>query len=139
MPDPRACLAELADEAIATAGEYYADLAAISVGGAQGTGSTVGRARSLGPTAAAKLLYALRPHALMPWDAAIAQHLHGARDAAAYASHQRLGRDWARRLLAEAGLAEAELAAAFGQPGRSLAKMLDDYCYLVFTRGDPSG
>jgi hypothetical protein len=30
---------------------------------------------------------------------------------------------------------EAELGEHLGQPGRSLAKMLDDYCYLTFTRG----
>ena len=57
------------------------------------------------------------------------------RDSAAYARHQRLGRGWARRILAEAGRDEAALADALGRPGRTLAKMLDEYCYLAITRG----
>lgn len=127
MPDTETSLAELTDEMITVLGECYADLAATPVGQA-------GRVRSLGPTAASKLLYALRPRAVMMWDEAIARRLHGARDAAAYSGHQRLGRAWARRLLAEAGLDEKSLAVTLGCPGRSLAKMLDDYCYLRFTR-----
>ncbi|WP_433189616.1 hypothetical protein [Actinoallomurus sp. CA-150999] len=127
LPDEDTALSALTDEAIAELGECYADLVAAQVG------SPV-RPRALGPTAASKLLHALRPKALMPWDEAIADHLHGARDAAAYAAHQRLGRAWATALLAEAGLAEEELADLIGRPGRPLAKMLDDYCYLRFTR-----
>jgi hypothetical protein len=96
-------------------------------------GSAV-RPRSLGSAAASKLLHALRPRALMPWDEAIADHLHGARDAAAYAAHQRVGRAWAAALLAGAGVGEETLAGLPGRPGRTLAKMLDDYCYLRFTR-----
>jgi hypothetical protein len=121
-------LANLTDEQIGYAAECYADLAALPV--ALGKGG-----RSLGPTAAAKLLYALKPASLMPWDAAIADQLHGGRDSAAYARHQRLGRGWARLILAEAGRDEAALADALGRPGRTLAKMLDEYCYLAITRG----
>jgi hypothetical protein len=121
-------LAALTDEQIVDAGRCYLDLAAAPV--AQGRA-----ARSLGPTAASKLLHALRPGSLMPWDVAIAGHLHGGRDASAYARHQRLGRCWARRILAEAGCDEAGLAQMIGRPGRTLAKMLDDYCYMVITRG----
>ena len=63
--------------------------------------------------------------------------LHGRRDADAYAAHQRLGRTWARHLLGEAGTDEETLSRHLGQPGRPLAKLLDDYCYLVFTRQEP--
>jgi hypothetical protein len=124
----QARLTDLTDEQIGYAAECYADLAALPIALGEG-------ARSLGPTAASKLLYALRPASLMPWDAAIAQHLHGGRDAAAYARHLRLGRRWARRILAEAGCDEAALADVLGHPDRTLAKMLDDYCYLTITRG----
>jgi hypothetical protein len=122
-------LAQLTDEDIALLGEYYADLAHLTVG-------TPGRPRSLGPTAAAKALYRLRPRTFMPWDDAIANSLHGARDAVAFMAHQRLGRSWARRLLDESGLDERALASALGSEGRSLPKLLDDYCYMRFTRGD---
>ena len=92
-----------------------------------------GRSRSMGPTAAAKTLYALRPQSVMPWDLAIAAHLHGARDGAAFTNHLALGRRWARSLLVESGLEEAELVAAFGRPGSSLARILDEYCYVRYT------
>ncbi|KUO18859.1 hypothetical protein AQJ91_23205 [Streptomyces dysideae] len=122
-------LAQLTDEDITLLGEYYADLANLTVG-------TPGRPRSLGPTAAAKTLYRLRPRTFMPWDDAIANSLHGARDAAAFKAHQSLGRSWARRLLDESGLDERALASALDSEGRSLPKLLDDYCYMRFTRGD---
>lgn len=93
------------------------------------------RARTLGPTAAAKALYAVTPAAAMPWDAAIAARLHGGRDAEAYRRHLRLGRAWARAVLDEAGTDEEALAAAVGRPGHSLAKLLDEWCYLAFTVG----
>lgn len=126
---PEMPLAQLTDEDVTLLGEYYADLANLTVG-------TPGRPRSLGPTAAAKTLYRLRPRTFMPWDDAIANSLHGARDAAAFMAHQSLGRSWARRLLDESGLDEWGLALALDSEGRSLPKLLDDYCYMRFTRGD---
>ena len=69
----------------------------------------------------------------MPWDAAIALALHGARDGDAFARHLRLGREWARALLAETGLTESNLVAAAGRPMTPLAKVLDEYCYVRIT------
>ena len=88
--------------------------------------------RRLGPTAAAKALFALRPEAIMPWDAAIATGLHGARDGAAFHRHLALGRAWARSVVAEAGSADA-VAGLVGRPGMSLAKILDEYLYVTIT------
>jgi hypothetical protein len=59
--------------------------------------------------------------------------LHGARDGNAFARHQRLGREWAMALLDETGLAEPQLAVAAGRPGASLAKLIDEYCYVRIT------
>jgi hypothetical protein len=89
--------------------------------------------RTLSSTAAAKALFALRPRTVMPWDAAIALALHGARDGDAFARHQALGRGWADALLADTRLTEPRLAAAAGRPGASLAKLLDEYCYMGIT------
>jgi hypothetical protein len=69
----------------------------------------------------------------MPWDMAIARRLHGGRDGAAFAGHLRLGREWGRQLLRETGWDETRLAAELGQPGASLARLLDQYCYVSFT------
>jgi hypothetical protein len=87
----------------------------------------------MGATASAKALYALRPATVMPWDLMIAERLHGGRDRAAFAAHLRLGRSWARQLLADTGWDEPRLAAELGQPGATLARLLDQYCYIRFT------
>ncbi|UUV33153.1 hypothetical protein NQK81_06775 [Amycolatopsis roodepoortensis] len=124
---PSADLAGLTDAEIDAAAKAYADLSGVVV--------SAGRTRrTLGPTAAAKALYALRPNMIMPWDAAIAAALHGARDVAAFGAHLRLGRAWATAVIAEAGVGGAEIPALVGRPV-SLAKILDEYLYVAFTMG----
>jgi hypothetical protein len=124
---PTAGLSLLADDDTDVLGEAYAELAAIPV-------RLAPRGRTLSATAAAKSMYALRPTGAMPWDAAIAVRLHGRRDAGAFAAHLRMGRDWALAVIAEAGVAEADVPALVGRPGISLAKVLDEYCYLRITK-----
>jgi hypothetical protein len=112
------------DDDLTALGDAYAALAA----------TPAGPTRTLGPTAAAKALYALRPETVMPWDAAIAVALHGARDGAAFTRHLSLGRDWAEALAAQTGIDDAALPAFLGRPGVSLAKILDEYTYVLITR-----
>jgi hypothetical protein len=123
---PRSTLAQLRDPQVERLGEAHASLAALTATGGP-------RPRTLSSTAAAKTLFALRPRTVVPWDAAIAVALHGARDGNAFARHQRLGREWAMALLDETGLAEPQLAVAAGRPGASLAKLIDEYCYVRIT------
>jgi hypothetical protein len=113
---PRHDLATLTDGEIGATSEAYAALTEVAVSDK----------RRLGPTAAAKALYALRPEAVMPWDAAIAARLYGARDAGAFAQHLRLGRAWAQAVLARGPVAL--------RPGISLAKLLDEHLYETITR-----
>ncbi|MFA7761500.1 MmcQ/YjbR family DNA-binding protein [Streptomyces sp. NPDC048723] len=116
-------LARLTPREISRFAAAYEELAALPIG-----------RRSLGPTAAAKALYALRPDSVMPWDAAIAQRLYGVRDGAAFARHLELGRSWARAALEEGGgQGEATLCAEIGRPGVSLAKILDEHLYVTIT------
>ena len=123
-------LVQLSDDELRTLGAAYGRLSAATVAFDKN-----GRARSMGPTAAAKALYALRPNSVMPWDLAIAVQLHGGRDEAAFTDHLALGRRWAKALLVESGLEEAQLVAELGRPGSSLAKVLDEYCYVRYTLG----
>jgi hypothetical protein len=123
---PTRPLARLGETEIERLGAAHDALSALPVT----AGTTV---RTLSSTAAAKMLFAIRPRTVMPWDGAIALALHGARDGAAFARHQRLGRDWAHALLAGTGLTEAKLVAAAGRPGVPLAKLLDEYCYVRIT------
>jgi hypothetical protein len=123
---PETSLARLTDAGVDAAAESYASLAQVCV-------SAGGAARTLGPTAAAKLLYALRPAAIMPWDAAIAIRMYGARDGAAFGRHLRLGRSWARAVIAETGADETTLPGLIGRPAISLAKILDEHLYVTIT------
>jgi hypothetical protein len=124
---PPVSLMALTDPQIDRLAEAYAALQALPAG----------PTRTLGPTAAAKALYALRPAAVMPWDAAIAARLHGGRDGAAFARHLRCGRAWARAVLAESGLTERQLPAELGRGSVPLAKVLDDYLYVTITAAAP--
>lgn len=119
---PSVGLVDLSDRDIDQVADAYAALSAMPAAAG----------RQLGPTAAAKALFALRPEAIMPWDAAIATGLHGARDGAAFHRHLALGRAWARSVVAEAGSADA-VAGLVGRPGMSLAKILDEYLYVTIT------
>lgn len=123
-------MVQLSDDELRTLGAAYDSLSASIV-----AYDKTGKARSMGPTAAAKTLYALKPNSVMPWDLAIAAQLHGARDRAAFTNHLALGRCWAKSLLAESGLDEPQLVAELGCPGSSLAKVLDEYCYVRYTLG----
>jgi len=123
-------LAELSDGEIDAIADAFADLSAAAV-----AIDARGHDRTMGPTAAAKCLYALRPHSVMPWDLMIAERLHGGRDRDAFAAHLRLGRRWAQDLLTTAGLEETALLADLDRSGATLAKVLDEYCYLRYTAG----
>ncbi len=125
---PRPSLDRLSDAAIRRLVAPFDALAAVRVT----------PARTLGSTATAKALYALRPRSVLPWDAAIATTLHGGRDGAAFARHLMLGRDWANALLAELGsrgrsVTAAEAPALLGRGGVSLAKILDEYTFVTIT------
>jgi hypothetical protein len=122
---PDVSLVSLTDESIDAVASAYTELAALPVANGKVR-------RTLGPTAAAKALYAMRPNAIMPWDAAIAARLHGGRDGAAFGRHLRLGREWAAKVIAEAGGEEA-VAEIVGRPGIPLAKILDEYLYVTIT------
>jgi len=125
---PQATLDRLSDAAISGLVVPFDALAAVRVA----------PARTLGSTAAAKALYALRPRSVLPWDAAIATTLHGGRDGAAFARHLTLGRSWANGVLAELGshgrpVSAAGAPALLGRGGVSLAKILDEYAFVTIT------
>jgi hypothetical protein len=116
----------LSDDEIDMVADAYQALASVEV--------TDGRSRrTLGPTAAAKALYALRPRAVMPWDAAIAAHFHDTRDGVSFGRHLRMGREWARAVITESGVDVDEVPDVVGRPAIPLAKILDEYLYVTIT------
>jgi hypothetical protein len=128
---PRTSLVLLSDTEIGLLSRAYEELAMIPV--KLGNGG-----RTLGPTAAAKTLYAVHPAGVMPWDAAIAARLHGARNSAAFAAHLRLGRDWAIALLDATGADEYTIPTLAGRASVPLSKLLDEHLYIVITRDGKS-
>lgn len=126
-------LAQLTDvqlEAVSRAyGDLYVRPAAVS-----GTG----RSRRVGPTAAAKLLYFVRPHAVTAWDRAIAAHTGGGQDQAAFLRHLTVCRMWAASLEAEGrplGLRPREIGPYLDRPASSVAKLIDEWLYATISGG----
>lgn len=133
LPHPGQRLAQLTDARLEAAGRAYAGVylrpAAVS---------PAGRARAFGPTAAAKLLYFIRPLAIPPWDNAISLRTGAGRDDAAFGRHLTVCRGWAQDLEAEAselGLAPGEIGAYLGRPASSVARLIDEWLYTTITAG----
>ena len=125
-----AVLANTDLQAISSAyGDLYLRPAAIS---------KPGRIRRVGPTAAAKLLYFVRSHAVTAWDEKISLRTGGDRDQAAFLRHLTTCRDWASSLEAEArelGLKPGEIGPYLGRPASSVAKLIDEWLYATITGG----
>jgi hypothetical protein len=133
LPPDGQRLAVLTDARLASISRAYAGLyqrpAAVT---------KAGRARTLGPTATAKLLYFLRPEAISPWDKAISASTGGGSDGDAFRAHLTLCRGWARELEAEGhalGLRPGQIAAHLGRPGSSVARLIDEWLYATITAG----
>ena len=130
---PAAPLHRLDDPQIDLLAEAYADLAqrpaSVPVGHS-------GRARHVAPTAAAKLMFVLRPSTVTAWDARIAHRTVGGTSAQHFAEHLRRARRWCGLVLAEAERAKIDdIPAHVGRPTSSLAKLMDEWNYLTITRG----
>jgi hypothetical protein len=125
---PQDLLVLLQDKAIETIAESFASLVDRSA-------VTNGRSRRFGPTATAKILYAVRPETVTAWDERIAADIGGA-DGAAFGRHMLRARDWARTLDQEAKrLGIEDLPAYLGRSESSLAKVIDEWLYLTISRG----
>ena len=130
-------LAELGDAEIGALADGYADLAARPAALLVRGGAPAGY-RAIAPTAASKIMFALRPETVPAWDAAIARATVGGTSRDQFASHVEAARAWARAIQDEArrrGI--ADIAAHVGRPGASLARVRDEWLYLTVTRGCP--
>ena len=97
-----------------------------------------GRTRRVGPTAAAKLLYFVRPVAVTAWDNAISLRTGEGRDEAAFLKHLTTCRAWATNLEAEGrqlGLQPGEIGPYLHRPASSVAKLIDEWLYDTITGG----
>jgi len=127
-------VAELSDADVGTLADGYADLAARPAALLSRGGAPVGH-RAISATAASKIMFALRPETVPPWDAAIARATAGGTSRDHFASHLEAARAWAGAVQDEArrhGI--ADVPAYVGRPGSSLARVWDEWLYLTITR-----
>lgn len=133
LPPESQRLAQLTDAQLLTVSGAYGDLyvrpAAIS---------RTGRTRRIGATAAAKLLYFVRPCTVTAWDKAISSRTGDGQDEAAFLRHLTTCREWAKDLEAEGrqlGLESSEIGPHLGRPASSVAKLIDEWLYGTITGG----
>lgn len=133
LPAEHLRLTQLADGHLQAVGLAYAKLyrrpAAVN---------RAGTIRSVGPTAAAKLLYFVRPLAVTAWDKAISARTGRGDDEAAFLRHLTACRSWAQDLEAEAGklgLKPSEIGPYLDRPTSSVAKLIDEWLYATITGG----
>ena len=91
----------------------------------------------VGATGGAKIMYALRPHALPPWDDAIRDRFHCDGSADSYASFIRTVMHEIEELLADAathGVSRSQLPAIIGRSESTLPKIVDEYFWVTVTR-----
>jgi hypothetical protein len=123
LPGVATEIADLGEDDLAEFGRAFGDLSV-----ATSARDRAGRSRRIGPTAASKVLWVLRPAAVAPWDVAIAHR----RGADGWVEHQRVLGRWARDLReANPGV---DVPARVDRAGTSVARILDEWCYLTVTR-----
>jgi len=91
----------------------------------------------IGPTGAAKILFALRPDALVPWDIPIRSDHELDGTAVSYRSFLIIVRDHLNELNSECekyGTNLKDLPVLLGRPESSLVKLVDEFFWVTITR-----
>jgi hypothetical protein len=92
---------------------------------------------TFGATGAAKILFALRPNAFAPWDDPIRAARGWGLDAGSFQSYLTDAASQLRALAAEANVTVSALPALVGRPSSTPPKLIDEYNWVVLTRGCP--
>jgi hypothetical protein len=90
---------------------------------------------AFGDTAAAKLLFALRPQVFPPWDESIRLAFGRPGGADAYARLLRLSAAALDGLAARLAVGVSDLPESLGRPGSSPPKLVDEFLFVRITRG----
>lgn len=94
----------------------------------------------VGPTGAAKILFALRPNSLIPWDEAIRKKFDPDRTANPYSEYLRKAINLLEELskdCKENGFELSELPQKLNRPESSLAKIIDEFYWVTVSRKCP--
>ncbi len=101
------------------------------------TGNTQTSRIGIGPTGAAKILFALRPNAMVPWDIPIRSDHKLDGSAQSYRSFLITVRDHLFELKSECekhGIQFENLPVLLGRPESSLVKLVDEFFWVTITR-----
>jgi hypothetical protein len=100
---------------------------------------------SVGPTGASKILFAIRPKALIPWDAQIRQHfkrqLNCDKDDESYIAYHReviKMLDKLKKQCESHGLQLINLPKILNRPNSSIPKLIDEYHWVTITNNSPA-
>ena len=141
LPKPGASLSKLKPRQLEVTADAYADVKEREAS-RRPTKSGGVAIVTVGATGAAKILHALRPKVLPPWDEPIraALGLDGSRDS--YLAYLVDVQQQVRGIEAEAATRQiTNVPRALGRPRSSLPKMIDEYYWITLTRKlvPPSG
>jgi len=92
---------------------------------------------SVGATGAAKILFALRPEAMIPWDEPIRSELGLTAAPGSYVSYLRNAQDLLeglQRSYGPKGFELSELPRIVGSPNSTAAKIIDEYYWVTISR-----
>jgi hypothetical protein len=137
LPASDASLSVLDLSALEAVGNAYVDLASQQASTRRLGGDRMSVV-TVGPTGAAKILHALRPEALPPWDSPIRAARRYRATRGGYLTFLQDVQGEVRRLEAEAaavGITGPNIPSALGRPASSLPKMIDEYYWVTITRG----
>jgi hypothetical protein len=134
LPPRRRALTDLTHRDLERIEPAYTALASLPVASRASTSGDVDV--TFGDTAAAKALFAMRPHAFPPWDEPIRRSFGTARaDGALYRRYVEADADAIRGASARLGIAPPDLPARLGRAASTSAKLIDEYLWLRATRG----
>jgi len=126
---------ELSEHELASAGAAYESLSSriASYRKRNGDKSPV----KFGPTGAAKILFAVRPRALLPWDDSIRESRGYDDSQASYLSFLRSAKSVLQELATSCqrnGFQLADLPQLLGRPYSTVAKLIDEYHWVTITK-----
>jgi hypothetical protein len=136
LPDRLATLDRLSDEHVQRAGEAYADLSGRLASRRTRAGKTFDV--QVGPTGAAKIMFAARPKAFPPWDDGIRQNGGYDGSQCSYSKYLVELREQVQQLCAEGaelGIRAEDIPRQVGRPRSTLPKLIDEYNWVTLTRG----
>lgn len=132
LPGPDVRLVSMKDSKLEVFAEIFDSLRGLTA--AEKTHGGHKYSVSFGPTAAAKTLFALRPHVFVAWDDAIRSELGHDGSGASYV---RFLADVREKLgaLANRGVNLDKLPLRLGRPHSTAAELIDEYYWVTITKG----